>query len=503
MFKKCKGSVSILLVLILLPMFYLVGIVIDASKVVASENVVSGAGDLALNSILANYNRELMDVYGLFGVSESSELIEDVSNSFTESVLTSQNATGIIEIEVESFEVEFVPESSLDNPDVLKNQILEYMKIRAPVSVTQDMLMKFSFISDLVAQSAAISEGLNSANLLPEDKAAYETIFYHLFSQALTELFGYVDSNGEEPSEGSDNSYNEFEGIDSTSFDKVSDFFAVESVAIEQLFESILITEYITEMFSCATSGIGGEFKTLSGYPMNSDVCPMFNSEVEYILWGFDNESQNVLATKVLLLGVRFVMNSIYAFSSPEIDNRTFVAATAVAGWTGIGIPIVQNTLKAVLAVVESFVDVHLLMTGVAVPIYKDETTWRVGLGNSIDNVFNISTDVAPIDQSLTMTYKEYLKLFICIFSLNENKMDEMMTRVAEVIQLNLSSGADLDVAGKTVEKDQAFKLEECYTLVEVNSSVSVDTIVLGKITGFIESQGTSVSIDYYGMLGY
>lgn len=501
---RTRGSVSILLVLLLVPMFYLAGIVIDTSKVVASKNIISGAGDLALNSILAQYDNELFNVYGLFGVNEDPEMISEVSNSFSESVNASTSTSGVINTEIESFEVEFIPESSLSNPEVLKDQILEYMKIRAPITVSQDLLTKFSFVTDLISQSMAISEGIDSSGLSQEDRAMYETIFQSLFSVALTKFFEYVEgSEGESPGEG-DNYFNEFEGFDMTNFDKIHDFFAVESVAVEQIYQSVLITEYITEMFSCATSGIGGDFETLSGYSMTSEECPMFNSEVEYILWGYDDVSKNINATKSLLFWVRFIMNSIYAFSSPEIDRQTLAVATPIAAVTGVGISIIQNSLKIFASFVESTIDMNLLMSGAAVPIYKDDETWRMSFGNTIDNLINVSTDFVPVEnQSVTMTYQEYLKLFISFFSLNETKLNEMLTRVAEVIQINLSSGDDLDTSSETIEKDADFKINECYTLVEVNATVRVHTVVLGRFNSLIESDTTSVEIDYYGILGY
>ena len=65
---RCRGSISLFLVLIMLPMFILAGLVIDGSRISVAKTEVSGAGDLAMNAALSDYNQYLQEVYGLFGV---------------------------------------------------------------------------------------------------------------------------------------------------------------------------------------------------------------------------------------------------------------------------------------------------------------------------------------------------------------------------------------------------------------------------------------------------
>lgn len=62
---KQRGSICVLLTLILVPVLMFSGIIVDASRLFASKTVVSGAGDLTMNAALAQYDKKLKDTYGL------------------------------------------------------------------------------------------------------------------------------------------------------------------------------------------------------------------------------------------------------------------------------------------------------------------------------------------------------------------------------------------------------------------------------------------------------
>ena len=63
--RKTGRSICVFLTLILVPVLIFSGIIVDASRLFASKTVVSGAGDLAMNAALAQYDKMLKDSYGL------------------------------------------------------------------------------------------------------------------------------------------------------------------------------------------------------------------------------------------------------------------------------------------------------------------------------------------------------------------------------------------------------------------------------------------------------
>ena len=72
-FLKNKGSISIFLVIILVPMLTISGIIVDSSRIKLGKGVVSSAVDLTLNTSLTNYDGVLKEIYGLFAMSQTIE----------------------------------------------------------------------------------------------------------------------------------------------------------------------------------------------------------------------------------------------------------------------------------------------------------------------------------------------------------------------------------------------------------------------------------------------
>ena len=150
--------------------------------------------------------------------------------------------------------------------------------------------------------------------------------------------------------------------------------------------QDLYLDEYINKMFSCYTTNIDehGQVlkdknveKTLSGIELSAANNKYYRGEVEYILWGGDPNSA-VNKTKASIFGIRFVLNTIYAFTSPEIQSMALQWATAIAGWTAFGIPIVQAVITIGLALGESLIDLEMLCTGKSVAIYKSASTWTL-----------------------------------------------------------------------------------------------------------------------------
>lgn len=62
-FEKTKGSISLFLALIMLPMMTVAGLIVDGARISAAKASLSGAGDLAMNAALSEYDQILYDVY--------------------------------------------------------------------------------------------------------------------------------------------------------------------------------------------------------------------------------------------------------------------------------------------------------------------------------------------------------------------------------------------------------------------------------------------------------
>lgn len=145
--KKCKGAISVFLTLILLPTFIFGGVIVDGSRILGAKNMISGAGDLAMNAALSNYNDDLNEMYGLLAMAETPEEVEDVMKDFFECTL---NAAGVsqedfskalIYLELtDDFSSVSVPESEIYRTEVMRQEIIEYMKYRAPITLAERII---------------------------------------------------------------------------------------------------------------------------------------------------------------------------------------------------------------------------------------------------------------------------------------------------------------------------------------------------------------------------
>lgn len=160
---KTKGTIAVFLTLILVPVFLLGGLTTDAARVYMSKVVISDSGEMAMNAALAQYETNLHDEYGLLVMEKEPQSMEnELADYFSKSL----NGTGIpgaedydriLQLISERFEAFNVEGSQIYKTEVEKQQILEYMKYRAPVCLTELVLEKLDQLKDVKAQSEAMT----------------------------------------------------------------------------------------------------------------------------------------------------------------------------------------------------------------------------------------------------------------------------------------------------------------------------------------------------------
>lgn len=176
---------------------------------------------------------------------------------------------------------------------------------------------------------------------------------------------------------------------------------------MEKVVENVYMEEYFTEMFTCRTDN--QRLNPLTA-PENHNVLPVimlngygnsaagaskllnentewYGKEIEYILWGNSDLDKNLVYTDGMIFAIRFALNAIYAFTAQDIQIFANNLATAIAGWTVVGVPIVAACITILIALAESAYDIVLLHDGQDVPIYKTKRTFMcspVGLASRL-----------------------------------------------------------------------------------------------------------------------
>ena len=71
--KRCKGVISVFLIIILVSNYALIGLLVDSARQRMARANAEMALDMATTSILSYYNQMLFDLYGLFATDNLSE----------------------------------------------------------------------------------------------------------------------------------------------------------------------------------------------------------------------------------------------------------------------------------------------------------------------------------------------------------------------------------------------------------------------------------------------
>lgn len=183
--RKTKGAISIFLAVILTAMIIVSGILVDGSRIWASKDEVKSALDTSAMSILTEYNSQLKELYGLFGLSENDpdslkDGIEESLNKILMVGFKQNNKEGkdhSIPIDLFGYGVDDVnvtPLYNLSENEVVRNQVVEYMKYRAPKALSEEVLDKMMAFKDFGKQSGIMKDKMGLDKQLKKIKNEQE-----------------------------------------------------------------------------------------------------------------------------------------------------------------------------------------------------------------------------------------------------------------------------------------------------------------------------------------
>ena len=175
----CKGAVTVFVTLILLPALLITGIGVDVARIYSANSIVHDANQMAANSALASYDALLQDLYGLFGIMiEDENFASSLDDYIKYSIYPKDSRSGVFSVgggpqnEVGALHlfygsdpksITFTPKSGQDlsNPDVLRRQIEEYSKFRAPVIIVQDLISRIETFQKIQADADVIKDKMD------------------------------------------------------------------------------------------------------------------------------------------------------------------------------------------------------------------------------------------------------------------------------------------------------------------------------------------------------
>lgn len=296
------------------------------------------------------------------------------------------------------------------------------------------------------------------------------------------------------------------------------DFLSKLTNAAGEMGNQAIMMVYATEMFSdysCPRLKEGETArKTMSGIPMGPRVNYYYHSELEYLYNGnLASAQENLRSVAGMILLVRFIFNYVASFMVKDVRDIVSSIRTALAG-TGPFAILVSELARMGLAIGESAIDVERLRRGERVALFKGDGNWKFsisGLKDSItEDIGEIVLDQPDIgsdepegdDNTLTLTYTDYLRLFLLLVD-----GDTLAVRIANLIELNVTNyDQKINADEKKMADAERFDLTKGVTGFSLTTTAKIKMLFLSMpmaqqgVNGVIPPKTLSVSAtDYRG----
>lgn len=184
LFHNCKGAVTVMVTLLLIPSILVSGTGVDLARIYTAKSVVQDANQLAANSVLAGYEALLQDLYGLFGVMTEGSVDPDAY--IKQAVMGGDWDRGL-----GTFQVFYgsnlnpavltpAPGQTLGNVPVLRRQIEEYSKLRAPAIIAEQLMKKLDVFQKIQEDAKVIKKKMEVDDGVEELEKYYKKIYNHI-----------------------------------------------------------------------------------------------------------------------------------------------------------------------------------------------------------------------------------------------------------------------------------------------------------------------------------
>lgn len=417
-----NGSLTVYLSLILSLILSFILTMVEGARIHTIRMEGECAVDIAMNSILAEYHRELLEQYDLFFVDQSygtaDAKIENTAEhlrSYLEHNFRSSEkgfrwsgSRDWLGLSVDKALVKDLSLASDQNGAVIQRQILEYMKDTTIEGKIADFMDRLSVMDSLEFEERDISSERD------EIQTQIESI----------ELPTTIDDSGTEREISLDNP------ADAVNVSRGSFILGMVLGDTSSVSGAVIRPE---EYISSRPNRLAG-----IGLPLSEDVsssltdryllnqyfaekCGRYGSEMdksllkyqlEYLVIGKESDLENLEGVAKRLLLWREIANLVYLFSDTAKCLEAEVLAyslSAVLMVPALAEPVKYSILFA-WAYIESLCDVRSLLEGGKVPLIKTSSDWVTGI-EGITNFSGRASDSTKAERGLD--YLDYLQIML------------------------------------------------------------------------------------------
>lgn len=475
-----KGEVTVYLSLVFILLISFAGAMLESASLQNVKNYRRADMTRAVESIFAEYQKELWEVYGIFSLEGSYE-----TGSYSEELLKERLAYyGASGMNQEITRIQLLTDQGAS---AFYEQVTAYMenkygldKVKKLVGQTDTWKAGEEALQNYERDGAKTEQELQELLSQKEEFPEEENPLSHVAKLKSMPLVDLIMPKGRVMSKKSitlsemvshrkrNQGYGDFSDV------------AESGSTISKL----LFGEYVLEHFKMASDSlqsgngnynsgdsVGGDF--VRGDSANEDFgngnrgdmagAGSLDYELEYILEGHASDRENLETVASKLLMVRFVPDYAYIQTDPE--KKAEAEAAALTLCTVIGLPeLAECAAQGILlawAYGEAIMDIRTLISGGKVPLVKNAEDWKLSLSGLMQLGSageNVAADSGK-DMESGLAYREYLRMLLFLKS-----QDEVGMRTLDMVEQNLKIRY-----GQTF-----FRADACISRVEFHSTCNL-----------------------------
>lgn len=446
-----KGEITIFLALSLTIICGLILAILESARVAVMRMEIEIAMDMGIQSVFAEYNRELLERYDLFFIDtsygEQPPSIEELKSHFGTYVqynlepyqnIILKKGLDYVKLKSQWVQIDDISIATDTKGQVFKRQALDYMRDKVGLEILDYVVNNAKEIDqqgiweqDLEGERKKNETDINSVEIPPKQIGddEWEEVTIHNPADEVNALRGrgILDLVIE-----GELSRRSIHLPELPSQRNLEQGIGIVGKAMEEgSIQEVLFGEYIGDKFENYTT------------PKNEEGL---SYEIEYILEGKESDVENLKGVVNKLLFLREAANVMHLFTDSQKQSEAEALAIAVAAFTGIPALVELIKISIILAwgYAESIVDVKKLLKGGKVPIMKTSRDWKVGIENLL-HFQSIDTGTEENDRGLS--YLDYLKIFLFL----QNKEEKTM-RCLDMIEVNMKQAMNF----------KAFRIDGC-----------------------------------------
>lgn len=210
----------------------------------------------------------------------------------------------------------------------------------------------------------------------------------------------------------------------------------VRQSVLEETTEQFLFREYLLKYM---------------GYYGKTQEEDVLKYQVEYLVTGRESDVENLRSVAGWLCALREAANALYLLADTE--KREIAGMVAEVACTLLLVPEIAPVLEAVIllgwAFAESVYDVKSLLCGGRIPLIKDDESWHYDIWSALSGSLEEENDGGS-----GLSYADYLRIFMML-----TDTDTLTGRAMNMVEADI----------RNTPGNGAFRLDGCYVQVEAD----------------------------------